>query len=153
MILKISIGRSGNPFKSISMHIEINDTTTIRSIQDTFSNFYPYLQIEFYLTPHPIYGSSDERELIYGGKIIGEVKQTHLSSFLEILPFSRAANIEKEFLNRLGLSVQILVKQNDKWEQTTDMDDFTIKELNELGRSSSDEFILSDPDTEYSDDL
>lgn len=135
------------------MHIEINDTTTIRSIQDTFSNFYPYLQIEFYLTPHHVYGLSDERELIYAGKTIGEVKQTHLSSFLEILPFSRAADIEKEFLNRLGLSVQILVKQKDKWEQTTDMDDFTIKELNELGRSSSDEFILSDPDTEYSDDL
>ena len=72
---------------------------------------------------------------------------------MEILPLSRAADIEKEFLNRLGLSVQILVKQKDKWEQTSDMDDFTIKELNELGRSSSDEFILSDPDTEYSDDL
>lgn len=29
------------------------------------------------------------------------------------------------------------------------MDDFTLKELNEMGRNSSDEFILSEPDSEY----
>lgn len=138
--------------KFMSMHIEINDTTTIRSIQETFSNFYPYLQIHFYRNPHQVYGLSDDSDQIYAGKTIGEVKQTHLSSLLEILPVSKVSDIEKEFLKRLGLSVQILVKQKNKWEQTAGMDDFTIKELNELGRSSSDEYILSEPDSEYSEE-
>ena len=134
------------------MHIEVNDNTTIRSIQETFSNFYPYLQIHFYRKPHLAFGLSDESDLIYAGKTIGEVKQTHLSSLLEILPVSKAADIEKEFLKRLGLSVQILVWQKNIWSQTTGLDDFSIKELNELGRSSSDEFILSEPDSEFSDE-
>ena len=35
-------------------------------------------------------------------------------------------------------------KEKDRWEQTTGMDDFTLKDLNEMGRNSSDEFIVTD---------
>ncbi len=40
--------------------------------------------------------------------------------------------------------MQILRKKNKDWEQTTSMDDFTLKDLNEIGRNSSDEFIIDD---------
>jgi hypothetical protein len=40
--------------------------------------------------------------------------------------------------------VQIFKKENKGWEQTTGMDDFTLKDLNEIGRNSSDEFIIED---------
>jgi hypothetical protein len=130
------------------MHIDINDNTTFRSIQQTFSDFYPYLQLEFYRRPHDKYEASEENDTIYPGKTIGEVKQTHVSAILEILPLSKVADIENEFQQRFGLSVQILRKENDRWEQTTGMDDLTLRELNELGRNSSDEYILSDLDEE-----
>lgn len=134
------------------MHIEINDKSTIRDIQKTFSDFYPYLQIKFYRKPHKKYEASAESDLIYTGKTIENVKQTHVSGLLEIQPHSTVADIEKEFQLRFGLSVQILKKEKDHWAQTTGMDDFTLKDLNELGRNSSDEFILSEPDSEYKDE-
>lgn len=134
------------------MHIDINDNTTLRHIQEIFSDYYPYLQMEFYKSPHKKYEASAERELIYPGKTIGEVKQTHVSAIIEILPHSKVADVEKEFLQRFGLSVQILRKEKDHWEQTTGMDDFTLKELNEIGRSSSDDFILSDLDEEENEE-
>lgn len=134
------------------MHIDINDNTTLRHIQEIFSDYYPYLQMEFYKSPHKKYEASAERELIYPGKTIGEVKQTHVSAIIEILPHSKVADVEKEFLQRFGLSVQILRKEKDHWEQTTGMDDFTLKELNEMGRSSSDDFILSDLDEEENEE-
>jgi hypothetical protein len=126
------------------MHIEINDNTTLRHIQDVFTDFYPYLQIEFYRKPHEKYEGSEEKDLIYPGKTIDEVKQTHVSGLLEIMPLYKAVEVEKEFQQRFGLSVQILRKEKDSWVQTTGMDDFTLKDLNELGRNSSDEFIVSD---------
>ena len=134
------------------MHIEINDHTTIRSIQKIFSNFYPYLKIIFLKKPTSENNILDESNLIFEGKTIFEVKNTHLSSVLEIMPLSKLVEIEDEFYERLGLTARILVNQKKQWEQTTGMNNFTIKELNELGRSSFDEFILSEPDTEYSDE-
>ncbi|QEC66254.1 hypothetical protein FRZ67_02630 [Panacibacter ginsenosidivorans] len=135
------------------MHIEINDNTTLRHIQEIFSDYYPYLQMEFYKSPHKKYEASAERELIYPGKTIGEVKQTHVSAMIEMLPLSKVADVEKEFMQRFGLSVQILRKEKDHWEQTTGMDDFTLKELNEMGRNSSDDFILSDLDEEENEEV
>lgn len=79
------------------MHIDINDNTTLRHIQEIFSDYYPYLQMEFYKSPHKKYEASAERELIYPGKTIGEVKQTHISAIIEILPHSKVADVEKEF--------------------------------------------------------
>ena len=134
------------------MHIEINDHTTIRSIQKIFSNFYPYLKIIFLKKPTSENNILDESNLIFEGKTIFEVKNTHLSSVLEIMPLSKLVEIEDEFYERLGLTARILVNQKKQWEQTTGMNNFTIKELNELGRSSFDEFILSEPDSEYSDE-
>lgn len=134
------------------MHIEINDNITLRSIQEVFSDYYPYLQIEFYKKPHKIYQASRESDLIFPGKTVGEIKQTHVSGLLEINPLNTIADIENEFKFRFGLSVQVLRKDKDKFIQTTGMDDFTLKELNELARNSSDEYILAEPDSEYRSD-
>jgi hypothetical protein len=40
--------------------------------------------------------------------------------------------------------VQIYQKQGENWLQTTGVDSFTLKEANELGRNSEDEFILEE---------
>jgi glycerol-3-phosphate O-acyltransferase len=128
------------------MHIEINDNTSMREIQEVFSEFYPYLKIEFYRKKNKKYEASEETDLIDvdPSTTIGDVKQTHVSGVLEIRPLYKDADVEKEFQQRFGLSVQIFRKEKDSWEQTTGMDNFTLKELNEMGRNSSDEFIVSD---------
>lgn len=126
------------------MYIEINDTTSLRHIQERFSDYYPYLEIRFYSKSHKKYEASEDKNQISPEKTIGEIKKTHLSAALEIQPWYKVSDIEKEFQNRFGLSVQILRKEKNKWEQTTGMDDFTIKDLNEVGRNSSDEVIISD---------
>ena len=134
------------------MHIQVNDTTTIRSMAETFSDFYPYLKLEFYNRPPDKFNTYSEDDLIFPGKTIGEIMQAHAPAIIEILPLSKVAHIENEFMQRLGLPIQILRKEKSHWEQTTGMNDFTLKELNELGRSSSDEFILEEPDSEYEDE-
>jgi len=126
------------------MHIEINDHTTLRHIQKVFADFYPYLQIEFYNKPHKRYEASSEFDFIFPDTAIGQIKSTHISCLLEMQPHSKVADIEMEFQMRFGLSVQIMRKEKDRWEQTTGMDDFTLKDLNEMGRNSSDEFIVTD---------
>lgn len=128
------------------MHIEINDNTRIGEIQKAFSDFYPYLEINFYKSPHKKYEGSEKKNLLSPDLRINKIKKTHISGILEILPLFTVAAVEKEFMQRFALSVQILWKADNHWEQTTDRDDFTLKELNEIARSSSDTFILEDWD-------
>lgn len=134
------------------MHIGINDNTMLHDIQDVFSDYYPYLQIEFYRKSHKAFEASEEIDRIDPGMKVGDIKKTHVSGILEILPLYKVANVEKEFKTRFGISVQILRKEKDEWEQTTGMDSFTLKELNEIGRNSSDEYILSESDSEDNDE-
>ncbi|MDN3656594.1 hypothetical protein QWZ08_13190 [Ferruginibacter paludis] len=134
------------------MFIEVNDTTSLRQIQEVFSDFYPYLKLAFYGKGHKKYQASNEGGEIEPNTLIGEIKATHVSGVIEMLPLYKVADVEKEFQQRFGLSVQVLRKEKKGWEQTTGMDDFTLKELNELGRNSSDEFIMNEDvrnDLEY----
>lgn len=126
------------------MHIEINDKTPLSPIQQVFSDFYPYLKIEFYRRSHKKFEGSDEDFLIVPDILIGDIKHTHVSGLLEIRPLYKVAEVEKEFQERFGLSVQIFRREKNGWEQTAGTDNFTLKELNEMGRNSSDEFIVSD---------
>jgi nitroreductase len=131
-------------YKINNMHFEINDTTPFKEIQKTFSDFYPFLQLEFYTRGHQKYEDSLDIDLVYPGTTVGDVKKTHVSGLLEILPLYKVADVEKEFQERFGLPVQVFWNDNNVWRATTDMDDFTLKELNEMGRNSFDDFIVED---------
>lgn len=126
------------------MHLDITDNTSLAEIQEIFADFYPYLQIRFYKTAHRKYEASDKVNEIDPNTLIRDIKDTHVSGVLEMQPSYKISAIEKEFQHRFGLSVQILRKEKGEWEQTTGMDDFTLKELNEIGRNSSDDFIIED---------
>jgi hypothetical protein len=128
------------------MHIAINDQTTIAEIEKAFSNFYPYLEIHFYKRRHISYEHSPENERIASHISINAIRKTHTDGVIEILPENKVWAIEKELYERFGLTAQILRKEKEKLIQTTGEDDFKLKELNLLGRNSSDEYILEEED-------
>jgi glycerol-3-phosphate O-acyltransferase len=131
------------------MYLEINDYTKLEEMQKVFSDFYPFLKIEFYRMPHKKYEASDAEYLLDSKLSVGDFKPTHVSGLLEILPTYQVSEVEREFLERFGLSVQILRKEQRSWEQTTDLDDFTLRELNELSRASFEEFPGEDDVKEF----
>lgn len=47
--------------------------------------------------------------------------------------------------------MQVYHKEKNGWEQTTGMDSFTLKELNEIGRNSSEELIISECEEGFTD--
>lgn len=126
------------------MHITIDDQTLLREIRDAFSNYFPYLKMEFYRSPHRIYLASPETDQLDPSYRVGDLGPDIKAGQLNILPEYRVADIEKEFLDRFHLSVQIFRQQQNGWEQTTGMDDFTLQQLSEFGRDSSDDKIISE---------
>jgi hypothetical protein len=124
------------------MYIAINDTTTLGQIADTFSNYYPYLRMAFFKVPHQRYQSSVFGQQYGLTDTIGAIRKTHVSGIFEILPTYTVAEVERNFQLRFGIALQILHKEREQWKQTLGLDDFSLRELNEWSRNSSDEYIL-----------
>ncbi|MFM7709323.1 MAG: hypothetical protein ACKO5C_00265, partial [Ferruginibacter sp.] len=127
------IGKGFGKLHLASMHLDIHDHTTLLEIQDTYSKFYPYLSICFFTTPHGRYESSEEPHEIDLHHSIGDIRKTHLSIVFEIQPTYRARDVERAFQDKTAIGMQIMMKGNEGWEQTTGLDDLTLKELNQLG--------------------
>ncbi len=131
------------------MHIEINDKTVLKDIQKTFSDYYPFLSLSFYKSPHKKYEASNVFDTIDTNSKVGEIRKTHISTLIDLQPKNTVAQVEKEFQERIGISVQILKKENNHWEQSTGLDNLTLKDLNIMGRNASDEFVIEDEDEEF----
>ena len=130
------------------MHIDINDNTSLQEIRNTIDNLYPYLDIAFFRKPHKKYEACDSEGKWTYDKKVGEIRKTHFSGIIEIQPWYKVADVEKAFYDRLGMSVQILRKEDTGWEQSTGMDDLSLRQLNIMGRNSDDDYIMSDWDEE-----
>jgi len=134
------------------MHISIHDHTSIREIQKTFSDFYPYLKIEFYKFGHSKYGSSAVLHQLNPELTVSSVNRLHKDGIIEIQPENKVADTERELELRFGLHAQIFRKARETWLQTMSEDDFTLYELNLLGRNASDEYILEEEDIDPGDE-
>jgi hypothetical protein len=131
------------------MHIDINDKTVLKEIQKTFSDYYPFLLMKFYKKPHNKYEESRKTEELDIEKTVGDILKKQMAIKIEMLPKERVSNLENEFQNKIGIPIQILKLENGIWCQTSGLDNLTLKDLNILGRNSSDDFVMKDVDDDF----
>jgi hypothetical protein len=128
------------------MHIEINDNTRLRDIQNVFSNYYPFLSLTFYHGMHKPYEKSEDKKIIDPEAKIGEIRKTHISTLLEIKPDYKVKDVEREFQERIGVSVQVMMREKGQWVQSTGLDMLNIKDINLMSRNASDAYLVKDYD-------
>jgi len=131
------------------MHIEINNKTILKDIQKTFSDFYPFLSLAFYKNHHDIFENSKIIDELDIEKSIGEIHKIQDKTIIDIMPLERVAQFENTFYEKTGISVQVLKLENEIWQQTSGLDNLTLKDFNIMGRNSSDDFIMEDVDDEF----
>jgi len=131
------------------MHIEINNKTILKDIQKTFSDYYPFLSLSFYKRPHDKFEDSKFVDELDIDKTIGEIHKIQDKTKIDIMPKERVTQFENTFYEKTGISVQVLKLENEIWQQTSGLDNLTLKDLNIMGRNSSDEFILRDVDDDF----
>jgi hypothetical protein len=126
------------------MHIQLHDDITLKEIKTVFSDFYPYLRLEFYSKPHLLYESSNERDVLPDEKRLKEIKDIHIDGVIDIQPTEKVTDLEFEFQRRFGLPVQVLRLEQGEWRQTTGMDTFTLKDVNQFSKNDSDDYLVED---------
>lgn len=119
------------------MTITIEDTKTIKAIQEEFSGAYPYLKIEFFSKPHRQGGGSEKKFMKDSNANIGKSRLTHNKGVISFSGEMTVAELEKTFAVNYGLYIQVFRRSGKLWLETTATDSWTLHYQNEQGKELS----------------
>lgn len=121
----------------VNMKILIKDSRKIFAIQKEFNEQFPYLKIELFSKPHTLNGSSPKKFIKKASETIGNCRTVHKDGNISITPSMTVAELEKNFRDVYGLSVQVFRHSGNAWLETTVTDGWTLEEQNSQGRALS----------------
>ena len=119
------------------MKITINDNRKIFAIQKEFSEMFPYLKLNFFSKPHTNGGSPSKELMKKPSKTLGECRTIHNSGAITITPHMIVADLEQNFRDVYGLSVQVFRKSGNAWLETSVTDNWTLEKQNKQGEELS----------------
>jgi hypothetical protein len=118
------------------MKVNINESSTVGTIQRAFSSLFPGFKLEFFLfkrSPESLYPDNEKLKPEYS---IASTDQSILNRDIEICSTDKIRDIEKMFYEKYGLCAQIFFKCKNRWIQTVKSDHYSLKSLEwELGLS------------------
>ena len=119
------------------MKITINDERKISAIQKEFNDAFPYLKLEFFAKPHTKGGASSKKLIKSNSKTLGECRTIHKRGHVSIIPSMTVYELEQEFQDRYGLTLQVFRKSGRSWLETTATDGWMLSKQNSEGEALS----------------
>ena len=119
------------------MKITINDRRKIFAIQKEFGKLFPYLKIEFLAKPHKAGAPSSKKIMKHPSKTLAECRTIHNDGMITITPYMRVIDLEQNFRDVYGLSIQVFRKSGNAWLETTVTDGWTLEKQNQQGEMLS----------------
>jgi hypothetical protein len=120
--------------KCREMEIVLNDTKTIREIQNEFNKEFKYLKIEFFDIPHTPEAPKLKSKMYNSDRKLGLCRKVHTDGILELRADKTVAELESELWVKFGLSAQIFRKTGSLWIETNLTDAWTLERQNSEGR-------------------
>jgi hypothetical protein len=115
------------------MEIIIDDKKTLAEICKEFNDLFPYLKLEFFATPHSESEGSPKKEMLDHHLTIKQVRKKYSDTHLSISKFEKIADLERDFQDNYGLSVQVFRRAGGNWIETIFTDFWTLDEQNRRG--------------------
>lgn len=116
--------------------MKILEAKTLKEVQAEFNEKFPYLQIEFYTTPHERGKGSPEGLKLDPDRSMAEARSLHTEGELRISGNQKISTLEKHFAEKFGLFVQVFRRSGNLWLQSSKTDHWTLAEANRKGEHS-----------------
>jgi len=116
------------------MKLTISDNRKIHQIQEEFSRIFPYLKIEFFNEPHAPGMPSPRSTMKRLHSTLALCRSIHTNGTLTVVPEMTVSDLEQNFTNLYGLSVQVFRKSGKVWLETTATDKWTLEKQNQQGK-------------------
>lgn len=113
--------------------------TTLQSIENAFSEVFPYLRLRFFSKAHGHYQNSHAKFLLTNDETLtcGALNPAFAEGEFELLPKMSSWELENTFEQRFGLHVQVFKQSGTLWLETTRTDDVPLDLQNERARQST----------------
>jgi hypothetical protein len=117
--------------------LSLQDGMLLSDVQMAFNSVFPYLKLEFFKHPHPVYGANKKKDLLKpGGTLHIKARGAHEPEII-INSDMPVGALEQLFQEHFGLSVQIFRKSGGTWLETTVTGDWSLERQNEQGKELS----------------
>ena len=104
----------------------------MRSMQEKFSSWYPYLRINFFRKENGTSPSCFSPEVR-----MGEINKSFENASYDMGEYTSVAGLEKTFRDQFGLPVQVSRRSGNLWLETRLTDHLTLMEQNSIGEEIS----------------
>ncbi|HTB30584.1 MAG TPA: hypothetical protein VK808_01070 [Bacteroidia bacterium] len=115
------------------MEITINDERKIFAVQKEFSDMFPFLKLEFFSKSNKGGGAPSSKLMKHISKTIAECRTIHSAGHIKIRPQMTVGEVEQNFRDVFGLSVQVFRKYADNWMQITNTENLSLEKQNVEG--------------------
>lgn len=113
----------------------INNSKTIKEIQEEFNKKFPYLKIEFYKVRHQV-GEGSPKSIQWDPDTpIRLIRYSDHAGDVSINGNLKVSTLEQKLEDEYRLHAQVFYRSGDIWLQTTRTDDWTLSEQNERAKS------------------
>jgi hypothetical protein len=116
------------------MKLHIDEERRIKSIQNQFSEVYPFLKIEFFRNLPLNNKPAQKAEKIDPSQKIKLVGKINEHNNIDISKQRTVAQLEKDFKELFGVKAQVYRKSGNYWVETTLTDDWTLEQQNTEGQ-------------------
>jgi hypothetical protein len=111
------------------MLLEVDDTKKISDLQEKFTLCFPSLKLEVCREKHGWGEICAESQYLTANISIASIRKVHEPGTIEIKSWSKVGEVEKEFYQKFGISIQICYRFGERWIQSGKSDNLTIDSL------------------------
>ena len=118
----------------------IGKTSPVKEIQDHFSEIFPFLRINFFKNRKTGSGFTGQSVILFSPEsYLKDINPGITNGELAIRESMSVWELENEFFEKFGLSVQVLRRSGNLWLDTSRTNSWTLLEQDDIGREISPE--------------
>lgn len=123
--------------KTTGMILKIEPDKTIAALQQEFNAAFPFLKIEFFKNGKTLQRMYLPQQLINKEATLAAARLTNKQGEMLVADTMTVKELEQDFFDSFGLTVQVFRKSGRLWLETTMTDNWTLKQQNQHGKEIS----------------
>ncbi|HLY71733.1 MAG TPA: hypothetical protein VKR53_18495 [Puia sp.] len=122
------------------MVLQLNKNGSLKTFQQQFNEYYPFLKIEFFKKITSGESLTGSGFLARSGSESKINRSADQSVSIDVNRKRKIAELEKDFDNLLGLSAHVFRKSGNVWVETSLTNEWSLEDQNEEGKQISRHF-------------